>query len=54
MKKNLIYHKKRLYYLLCNIPEKDILESEQILLAILQDDIELTVELEYDKYMTGE
>ena len=54
MKENLIYHKKRLYYLLCNMPEQDILESEQALLAILQDDIELMVELEYIKYMKGE
>jgi len=54
MKNNLIYHKKQLYYLLCNMPECDILESEQALLAILQEDIELMVELEYTKYMKGE
>ncbi len=54
MKKPLIYHKKQLYYLLSNIPQKDILESEQALLALLQEDIELMVELEYTKYMKGE
>ena len=54
MKQNLIYHKKRLYYLLSNIPEKDIMDSEKALLAILQDDIELQAEIEYKYYMEGE
>ena len=54
MIQNLIYHKKRLYYLLCNIPEKDRLKSEDKLLGLLLDDIELMAELEYDKYMKGE
>jgi len=53
-KPNLIHHKKQLYYLLSNIPEKDIMDSERALLAILQDDIELQAELEYKSYMDGE
>lgn len=53
-KPTLIYLKKQMYYLLCNIPEEDILESEQALLAILQDDVELQAELEYKYYMEGE
>ena len=51
---NLIYHKKKLFYLLSNIPEKDIMKSERSLLAVLQDDIELQAELEYKQYMDGE
>lgn len=54
MKQNLIYHKKQLFYLLSNIPEKDITESEQMLLADLQEDIELQAELCYAEYMKGE
>lgn len=53
MRENLIYHKKKLYYLLSNMPEKDILDSEQALLALLQEDIELQAELGYDQYMRG-
>ena len=54
MKPNLISLKKQMYFLLSNIPEKDIMESEKALLAILQDDIELITELEYKQYMRGE
>lgn len=54
MKPNLIYHKKQLFYLLSNIPEKDIMDSERVLLVILQDDIELQAELTYTEYMKGE
>jgi len=51
---NLITLKKQLYFLLSNIPEKDIMDSERALLAILQDDIELQAELQYKQYMEGE
>jgi len=54
MIETLIYHKKKLYYLLCNIPEKDRLKIEDKLLGLLLDDMELMAELEYDKYMEGE
>ncbi len=54
MRETLIYHKKKMYYLLCNIPLEDILESEQALLALLQEDIELMAELSYKFYMEGE
>lgn len=54
MKPTLIYHKKQLFYLLSAIPQKDIMESEQALLADLQEDIELQAELTYDYYIRGE
>ncbi len=54
MLETLIYHKKKLYYLLCRMPEKDRLKSEDKLLGLLLDDIELMAELEYDEYMKGE
>ena len=47
MRKTLIYHKKKMYYLLSNIREK-------ALLHLLEQDMELTAELEYKKYMDGE
>lgn len=50
----LIYHKKKMYYLLSHIPEKDILPNEKALLHLLEQDMELTAELEYSKYMKGE
>ena len=53
MKQNLIYHKKQIYYLLSNANEKDMLDSEKALLAILQDDIELQIELQYKYYIDG-
>lgn len=43
-----------MYYLLCNLPEKDRLNSEDKLLELLLDDMELMAELEYDNYMKGE
>ena len=54
MKETLIYHKKKMHYLLSHIPEKDILHSEKALLHLLESDMELTAELEYKKYMEGE
>ena len=54
MRETLIYHKKKLYYLLCNVSEKDRLNIEDKLLGLLLDDMELMAELEYDKYMKGE
>ena len=54
MIETLIYHKKKMYYLLSNIPEKDILPSEKALLHLLEQDMELTAELEYKKYMKGD
>lgn len=54
MVETLIYHKKKMYYLLSHIPEKDIMESEKDLLNLLSHDIELLVELDYTKYMKGE
>ena len=54
MRETLIYHKKRMYYLLSNMDEKYILESERGLLTLLQDDIELMAELVIKEYMKGE
>ncbi len=54
MKPTLIYLKKQMYYLLLNIPEKDIMENEKLLISVLQEDMELSAELEYTKYMEGE
>lgn len=54
MKLTLIQLKKQMNYLLLNIPEKDIMESERALLAVLEDDIELQAEICYTEYMKGE
>jgi len=51
---NLISLKKQMYYLLCKADENSMLESERALLAILKDDVELMVELEYKYYLEGE
>jgi len=53
-KKPLIYHKKQLFYLLSNADQEHMIDSEKALLAILQEDIELQVELNYLEYMKGE
>ena len=53
-KPNLITLKKEMYYLLSNANPEHLLDSEQALLAILKDDIELQAELEYKYYMEGE
>ena len=53
-KENLIYLKKKMYYLLINANPKDMLDSEKGLLALLEDDIELSAEIEYKQYMEGE
>ena len=54
MRETLIYHKSKMHYLLSHIPQKDILPSEKALLHLLEQDMELTAELEYQKYMEGE
>ena len=53
-KPNLISLKKQMYYLLSNANPEHLLDSEKALLAILQDDIELQAELNYDFYIRGE
>lgn len=53
-KPTLIYLKKQMYYLLSNANPEHMLESEQALLAILQEDIELEAELNYKYYIEGE
>jgi len=52
-KPTLITLKKQMYYLLSKADEKMMLESERALLAILKDDIELMVEIEYKYYSEG-
>lgn len=54
MKLTLIQLKKQMYYLLLNIPKKDIMDSEKLLIAVLRDDVELQAELTYDHYIKGE